>query len=76
LSERVRADVRERGTTVLWATHLVEEALTADRVLVLHQGRLLAEGAPAAVAQELGGASLEDAFIAATRAPRREAVAA
>jgi ABC-2 type transport system ATP-binding protein len=76
LSERVRADVRERGTTVLWATHLVEEALTADRVLVLHQGRLLADGAPAAVAQELGGASLEDAFIAATRAPRREAVAA
>ncbi len=65
----IRADVRQRGSTVLWATHLVEEAESADRVLVLHKGRLLADGAPAAVAAELGGdpfASLETAFLKAT----------
>jgi len=59
---------------VLWATHLVEEAADADRVLVLHKGQLLADGTPAAVAAALGGApggapggaSLEEAFIRAT----------
>jgi ABC-2 type transport system ATP-binding protein len=63
----IRADVRERGSTVLWATHLVEEAEAADRVLVLHRGRLLADGTPAAVTQALGGGTLEEAFLNATR---------
>lgn len=62
----VRADVAERGSTVLWATHLVEEAEAADRVLVLHKGQLLADGTPASVAQALGGEWLEEAFIRAT----------
>ncbi|BAL97255.1 ABC transporter ATP-binding protein [Rubrivivax gelatinosus] len=62
----IDADVRTRGSTVLWATHLVEEADGADRVLVLHRGRLLADGPPPAVSSALGGGSLEDAFLAAT----------
>jgi len=62
----VLADVRSRGSSVLWATHLVEEAEAADRVLVLHKGKLLADGAPADVAAALGGGSLEEAFIRAT----------
>ncbi|HET9820604.1 MAG TPA: ABC transporter ATP-binding protein [Burkholderiaceae bacterium] len=62
----LRADVEQRGTTVLWATHLVEETSAADRVLVLHRGRLLAEGRPDEVTQALGGPTLESAFIAAT----------
>lgn len=62
----IRADVAARGTCVLWATHLVEEAAQADRVLVLHKGRRLADGTPAAVAAALGGGSLEEAFIRAT----------
>jgi ABC-2 type transport system ATP-binding protein len=53
---------------VLWATHLVEEAEQADRVLVLHQGRLLADGTPAAVTAALGGTTLEQGFIARTTA--------
>lgn len=63
----IRADVRQRGSTVLWATHLVEEAADADRVLVLHKGRLLADGSPAQVARTLGGDTLEQAFLKATR---------
>jgi len=62
----VRADVAARSTCVLWATHLVEEAEGADRVLVLHKGRLLADGAPADVTRALGGPTLEEAFIRAT----------
>ena len=40
----VRADVRRAAPRVLWATHWVEEAAGADRVLVLHKGALLADG--------------------------------
>ncbi len=65
----IRRDVQERGTTVLWATHWVEEAEQADRVLVLHQGRLLADGTPAEVTRALGGATLEQGFIQRTTRP-------
>lgn len=67
LLQAIRQDVQDRGTTVLWATHLVEEAHAADRVLVLHRGQLLADGDAAAVAIALGGGSLEEAFIRSTR---------
>ena len=63
----LRADVSARGSCVLWATHLVEEAVGADRVLILHQGKLLADGAPAAVTAALGEATLEAGFIARTQ---------
>ena len=66
----LREDVRTRGVCVLWATHWVEEAEPADRVLVLHQGRLLADGTPAAVTAALGGATLEQGFIARTSGPQ------
>jgi ABC-2 type transport system ATP-binding protein len=65
----LREDVRTRGVGVLWATHWVEEAEPADRVLVLHQGRLLADGTPAEVGAALGGATLEQGFIARTSGP-------
>lgn len=66
LRQRLHDDVRARASSVLWATHLVEEAEAADRVLVLHKGRLLADGTPTEVAATLGGGSLEEAFIRAT----------
>ncbi len=62
----LHADVRERGLSVLWATHWVEEAEAADRVLVLHKGSLLADGTPAEVTQTLGEATLEAGFIKRT----------
>jgi ABC-2 type transport system ATP-binding protein len=62
----LRSDVQERGVCVLWATHWVEEAVAADRVLVLHRGTLLADGSPAEVTQALGEPTLEAGFIART----------
>jgi ABC-2 type transport system ATP-binding protein len=62
----LRADVRERAVCVLWATHRVDEAEQADRVLVLHKGTLLADGTPAQVSRLLGGETLEEGFIART----------
>lgn len=70
LRATIAHDVATRGSTVLWATHLVDEAENADRVLVLHRGRLLADGTPAGVARALGEPTLESGFIRATSAPK------
>ncbi|MFI6346512.1 ABC transporter ATP-binding protein [Streptomyces sp. NPDC050560] len=45
----------EQGRTVLFATHYLEEAdAIADRVLVLHRGRLLADGSSAEIKAKAG----------------------
>lgn len=66
LLSQVRALCRERHVSVLWATHLVDEADAADRVLILHRGRKLAEGAPAQLIAASASATLEDAFLKLT----------
>jgi ABC-2 type transport system ATP-binding protein len=49
---RAQAD---QGRTVLFATHYLEEAdAVADRVLVLHRGRLLADGTAAEIKAKAG----------------------
>lgn len=68
LQQAVKTQVREQHCMVLWATHLVEEAEQADRVLVLHHGQLIATGSPAEVRQQLGGDTLEQGFIQKTQA--------
>ena len=37
---------REEGVTVVWITHFMEEAVQADRVVVMDDGRVQLEGAP------------------------------
>ena len=55
LWERIRALVA-RGRTVLLTTHHLEEAdALADRIVVLHRGRVLAEGSPAAIKERAAG---------------------
>jgi ABC-2 type transport system ATP-binding protein len=46
------------GTTLLVATHLMDEAERADRVAVLHEGRSVACDAPDALKQALGERTL------------------
>lgn len=44
--------IRERGTTVVTIEHVMQAVMNlADRVIVLHHGEKIAEGTPAAVAQ-------------------------
>ena len=53
----------EQAMAILWATHLCEEAAYADRVVVLHQGRVLRDTTPAAMLADAGVGELEEAFI-------------
>ena len=46
LIDEVQRLIREDGIGVLWATHLSDEIAAADRVVVLHKGRIMAKGAP------------------------------
>ena len=65
----VKGLCRDQGLSVLWATHLVNEAEQADRVYVLHRGKQLTEGTPAEVTAASGCATLEEAFLKMTVPP-------
>ena len=57
---------RERGVGVLWATHLVDEVERADRVVILHRGRVVDVGSPEAIVARAGAESIGEAFLAMT----------
>ena len=56
----------ERSVAVLWATHLCDEVPDADRVIVLHRGKVLADTTPARLVAEAGTRTIEEAFLAMT----------
>lgn len=62
----VQTQCRERSLAVLWATHRVEEVSTADRILVLDQGRIIADAAPDQLLLETASETLETAFLSLT----------
>ncbi len=45
----------QQGITVLVTTHILDEADRADRLLLLHQGKVVAQGAPADLKARIGG---------------------
>jgi ribosome-dependent ATPase len=54
---------RNDGVTIFLSTHFMNEAERCDRISLMHQGRVLAVGAPKELTKERGSDSLEDAFI-------------
>lgn len=64
--DHVHGLARERGLAVLWATHLMDEADRDDDVVVLHQGRVLADGRVGDVCGQQAVATLAEAFAALT----------
>jgi len=56
----------ERSVAVLWATHLCDEVVDADRVIVLHRGKVLADTTPAQFVRAAGAATVEQAFLGIT----------
>ena len=43
------------GITILFTTHLMEEAEVCDRLVILDQGRVVTEGSPAELKERIGG---------------------
>jgi ABC-2 type transport system ATP-binding protein len=68
LYDHVRGLCVERGTAVLWTTHLVEELDESDETLILHRGSLVARDSLESLKSAQGSATAEDAVLALTRA--------
>ncbi len=75
LLEHVLRLKAERGIGILWATHLIDEAEAADRVIILHRGKVLREGTPKTLIAEAGTTTLAAAFLALTEAKGRDEAA-
>ena len=71
LAEKVKA-----GAAIVLTTHILEVAeRLADRIGIIHQGRLIAEGTLAELRRQAGATSstLEDVFLELTRGPGQAA---
>ena len=62
----VRRLVKDEGVSVLWATHLIDEIDETDRVVVLHHGKVLAEGHVPDIVEAESAGSIRDAFTRLT----------
>jgi len=58
----VRGLVAEENLAVLWTTHLIDEVEPQDQVIVLHQGRVLADGRAAEIVAAQGAKTIGEAF--------------
>ena len=54
----------DQGTTVLVSSHVMDEAERCDRLLLMRDGRLLADDTPAALLAQTGTTDIEGAFLA------------
>ncbi len=67
----------DRGTTLLVSSHVMDEAERCDRLLLMREGRFLAEDTPQALRDRTGAPTVEAAFLhlvdqAATTAPHHD----
>ncbi|MFO7708820.1 MAG: ABC transporter ATP-binding protein [Desulfobacterales bacterium] len=63
---RILEQMRQAGMTILVSTAYLDEGERCDRLLVMHQGRILADAVPAEF--RAGARSLEDAMVARIQA--------
>jgi len=55
LSRHVEELRTQDGVTILLTTHILEEAGRCDRLILLHQGRIVAAGSPSDLCARIGG---------------------
>jgi ribosome-dependent ATPase len=55
---------RQDNVTIFVSTHFMNEAERCDRISLMHAGKVLVSDTPERLAQQRGGGSLEDAFVA------------
>ncbi|MCL9795774.1 ABC transporter ATP-binding protein, partial [Frankia sp. AgKG'84/4] len=74
LRRRLWRDFRRmaaEGTTILVSSHVMDEANRCDRLLLLYEGRLLAQGTPAQLLATTDCGDLEEGFLRLVEHPRR-----
>jgi len=67
--QQVRDSCSQDGGRRALATHLVDEVRLEDQVVVIHRGRVLAQGRAAKILADTGSATVHDAFTALTGGP-------
>jgi ABC-2 type transport system ATP-binding protein len=55
--------IAARGATVLVSSHVMDEAERCDRLLLMREGRILADDTPGAIKQRAGATDVETAFL-------------
>ncbi len=55
--------IAEEGATVLVSSHVMDEAERCDRLLLMREGRILADGTPVEIKQRAGAPDIEGAFL-------------
>jgi ABC-2 type transport system ATP-binding protein len=56
-------ELAEAGTTLLVSSHVMDEAARCDRILLMRDGRLVADAAPAALLKQTKTKDIESAFL-------------
>jgi ABC-2 type transport system ATP-binding protein len=57
----------DAGAAVLVSSHVMDEAERCDRLLLMRDGVLIADGSPSAIKQQAGVGDIESAFLAIVR---------
>jgi ABC-2 type transport system ATP-binding protein len=60
-------ELAAQGATLLVSSHVMDEATRCDRLVLLHQGRVLADATPAGLLASTGAVSAEEAFLTLER---------
>ena len=66
LLHKVLSLKKDKNLTTLWATHLVDEAENADKIIVLNYGKILFLGKPNELQKKTRTKSLSDAYFKIT----------
>ncbi|MCW2314929.1 ABC-2 type transport system ATP-binding protein [Rhodoblastus acidophilus] len=59
----VRGLIASEGMSVLWATHLTDEVVETDEVIVLHKGKVRATGLARELMRQTGADDIRQAFM-------------
>lgn len=59
--------MKQAGVTIVMTTHYMDEAQHCDRIGLVRQGKVIAEGTPESITAQTGTPNLEEAFLALAR---------
>lgn len=60
---RLFRSLADRGATLLVSSHVMDEATRCDRLVLLHEGRVLADGSLAELLERTGARDADEAFL-------------